>query len=73
MRGLCISFISSCFLFPVEEGSKKLEDWVGVKNFRTEEGYQFGVGQGLLLLGGVSTPLHAMPPPPPPPFYKEGD
>ena len=29
---------------------------MGVKNFRTEEGYQVGVGEGLLLLGGVSTP-----------------
>ena len=27
MRGLCISFTSSYFLFPVEEGSKNFEDW----------------------------------------------
>ena len=27
MRDLCISFTSSYFLFPVEEGSKNFEDW----------------------------------------------
>ena len=29
MRGLCISFTSTCFLFPVVGGSKKFEDWGG--------------------------------------------
>ena len=30
MRYLCISFTSSCLLFPVGRGSKKFEDW-GIK------------------------------------------
>ena len=33
MRSLCISFTSSCFLFPVGRGgSKKFEDWGGGLN-----------------------------------------
>ena len=59
MRDLCISFIYSCFLFPVGGGSKKFEDWGRLKNFRTGRGYQFGDGDGEGG-GGVSTPLHAM-------------
>ena len=57
MRDLCISFISSCFLFPVGRGSKKSEDWgEGAKNFRTG-----GVTNlGGYFCWGVSNPLHAM-------------
>ena len=53
MIGLCISFTSSCFLFPVGGGSIKLEDW-GAGGW----GYQFGVV--IFAGGGVSNPLHAM-------------
>ena len=45
MRGLCISFTSSCFLFPVGGERKMFEDWGGgLKNFRND-------GEGVLLLG----------------------
>ena len=51
MRDLCISFTSSCFLFPVGGRSKKFEDWGGgVKNVRTGWGVTDLVG--LFLLGG---------------------
>ena len=40
MRGLYISFTSSCFLFPVGGGSKKFDDW-GLKNFRAGGGNRF--------------------------------
>ena len=33
MRGLRISFTSSCFFFPFRGGSKKFEDWREVKKF----------------------------------------
>ena len=34
MKGLCISFTSSCFLLSVGGGSKKFEDWgIGEKSF----------------------------------------
>ena len=44
MRVLCISFTSSCFLFPVGGGSKNFDDWGEgeLKKFRTGGGYQFG-------------------------------
>ena len=65
MRGLCISFTSSCFLFPVGGGGRGAgvrgwgggEVWQleglggGGKNFRTGGGY---------FCWGVSTSLHAM-------------
>ena len=54
-RDLCISFTSSCFLFPVGEGSKNFEDGGELKHFRTG-GLPIW---GKFLLGG-STPLHAM-------------
>ena len=54
MRGLCISFTSSCFMFFVssQRGGRS-------KKFQNQEGHRF---RGILLLGGrgVSTPLHAM-------------
>ena len=34
MRGLCISFTSSCFLFPIGGKSKKLEDLGGWRGGR---------------------------------------
>ena len=46
MRGLCISFTSSCFLFPVREGSKTLRTG-GLKILGLGGGYQFGVGSVL--------------------------
>ena len=48
IRGLCISFTFSCFLFPVEVGSKKFEDR-GLKNFRTGALPSLGA---LFLFGG---------------------
>ena len=52
MRGLCISFTSSCFLFPVGGGSIKLEDWGG---------WRLGLPiWGGYFCWGISTPLHAM-------------
>ena len=61
MKGLCISFTSSCFLFPVGGGSSlksRHGEGEGVlKNLKTWEGYQFG--KGVLLLG-VITLLHAI-------------
>ena len=42
-----------------EGGSKRFEEWGGLKKFRTGgEGYRFGLG--ITFAGGVSTPLHAM-------------
>ena len=60
MRGLCISFTSSYFLFPVGGGRKSLRDrggGGGLKNFRTEGGYRFGGGELLLLGGGGQYPI----------------
>ena len=34
MRLLCISFTSSCILFPVGRGNEKFEDWGRLQNFR---------------------------------------
>ena len=46
--------------FPVGGGSRKFEDLRGgIKNFRTREVTGWGE-EGLLLLGGVNTPLHAL-------------
>ena len=55
MRDLCISFTSSCFLFPVGGGSKMFEGWGGLKSFKTERGYKFG--GGFFLLGGGQYPI----------------
>ena len=49
MRDLCISFTSSCFLFPVGRGSKAFEDYGRLKNFRMGRVTNLG---GLYLLGG---------------------
>ena len=38
-RDLCISFPSSCFLFPVRGGVKSLRTGGRLKNFRTEGDY----------------------------------
>ena len=63
MRGLCISFTSSCFLVPVEGGVKSLRNGVEggmLKNLGLGRGYRFGeiifAGGG----GGGSVP-HNMP------------
>ena len=54
MRGLCISFTSSCFLFPVGGERKKFEDWGGgLKIFKNDGGRGY-------FCWGVNTPLHAM-------------
>ena len=61
MRGLCISFTSSCFLFPVEGGVKSLRNGVEggmLKNLGLWRGYRFG--EIIFAGGGVITPLHAM-------------
>ena len=57
MRGLCISFTSSCFLFPIGGGAEKvLEMGVGgVKILGLGEitDFRFGGGELLLLWGSV--------------------
>ena len=61
MRGLCVSFTCSWFLFPVGGGgSKTFEDWDGgLKNFRTVGVTDLGRGT---LVGRISNPLHVMNP-----------
>ena len=75
LLGLCISFISSCFLFPVEGGVKILKAGWAWKTLGLKRGTKLGWGRGYFCWGESESVLHNMPcpqPPPPPHFIKRG-